>query len=93
VNADIKRQFEFVQQTWINNPKFGDMYNDRDPLAGNNFDPNADTSGKEYNMTIPACVRERFTGIPRFVQVKGGGYFFLPGIPSLYFLAGVEKVI
>ncbi|MDB5136345.1 MAG: hypothetical protein JWP37_2948 [Mucilaginibacter sp.] len=86
VNADIKRQFEFVQQTWINNPKFGDMYNDRDPIAGNNFDPRGDNSGKEYNMTIPSSVREVFTGIPRFVQVKGGGYFFLPAIPALKYL-------
>lgn len=91
VNADIKRQFEFVQQTWINNPKFGDMYNDRDPITGNNFDPKADNAGKEYNMTIPSSIRERFTGIPRFVQVKGGGYFFLPSIPALCYLAGIAK--
>jgi Dyp-type peroxidase family len=87
VNADIKRQFEFVQQTWINNPKFGDMYNDRDPITGNNFEPAGDNDGKEYNMTIPSCLRERFTGIPRFVQVKGGAYFFLPAIPALKYLA------
>jgi len=88
VNADIKRQFEFVQQTWINNPKFGDMYNDRDPITGNNFDPKSDNDGKEYNMTIPGCPREKFTDIPRFVTVKGGGYFFLPSIPALKYLAG-----
>lgn len=87
VNADIKRQFEFVQQTWINNPKFGDMYSDRDPITGNNFDPAGDNDGKEYNMTIPGCPRERFTNIPRFVKVKGGGYFFLPSIPALKYLA------
>jgi len=88
VNADIKRQFEFVQQTWINNPKFGDMYNDRDPITGNNYDPKGDNDGKEYNMTIPGCPREKFTDIPRFVTVKGGGYFFLPAIPALRYLAG-----
>jgi len=88
VNADIKRQFEFVQQTWINNPKFGDMYNDRDPITGNNFDPKGDNDGKEYNMTIPGCPREKFTGMPRFVTVKGGGYFFLPAVPALRYLAG-----
>lgn len=88
INADIKRQFEFVQQTWINNPKFGDMYNDRDPLTGNNFDPLGDDTGNEYNMTIPGCPREKYTGIPRFVKVKGGGYYFLPSIPALRYLAG-----
>jgi Dyp-type peroxidase family len=89
INADIKRQFEFVQQTWINNPKFGDMYNDRDPIAGNNFDPTIDNGGKEYNMTIPGSIREKFTSIPRFVQVKGGGYFFLPSIPALKYLSDI----
>jgi len=88
VNADIKRQFEFVQQTWINNPKFGDMYSDRDPITGNNFDLKGDNEGKEYNMTIPGCPREKFTDIPRFVKVKGGAYFFLPSIPAMKYLAG-----
>lgn len=35
VNADIERQFEFVQQTWINNPVFGGLNGEVDPLIGN----------------------------------------------------------
>jgi Dyp-type peroxidase family len=34
LNANIHRQFEFIQQTWINSPKFGDLYEDPDPLVG-----------------------------------------------------------
>jgi hypothetical protein len=34
LNADIERQFEFVQQNWINNPAFGGLYAERDPLVG-----------------------------------------------------------
>jgi len=90
LNADIRRQFEFMQQSWINNPKFADLYNDRDPITGNNKDLADDT--REYDMTIPSIpVREKFKGMPRFVHVKGGAYFFLPGIAALYCLAGAKK--
>jgi hypothetical protein len=29
------------------------------------------------------------TGVPRFISVKGGGYFFLPGVAALRYLAGI----
>jgi Dyp-type peroxidase family len=35
LNSDIERQFEFVQQTWINNPVFGGLNGEVDPLIGN----------------------------------------------------------
>ena len=39
-------------------------------------------------MTIPGCpVRERTHGIERFVEVRGGAYFFLPGIHAIKVLA------
>jgi deferrochelatase/peroxidase EfeB len=80
LNADIQRQFEFIQQTWLNSPKFGGLYEDKDPLVGDN-----DGTG---HLTIPCLpVRQRVNGIPRFVRVRGGGYFFLPGLAALRFLA------
>ena len=39
INADIERQFEFIQQTWANSPKFGGLYTDSDPITGPNADP------------------------------------------------------
>jgi hypothetical protein len=33
--------------------------------------------------------RQRVTGLPAFVMVRGGAYFFLPGIRALRFLAGL----
>ena len=39
LQASIARGFEFIQQTWINNPKFNGLHNDRDPLLGNNQTP------------------------------------------------------
>ena len=34
VNASIKSQFEFVQQSWCNNPHFGGLYDNKDPITG-----------------------------------------------------------
>ena len=33
LNANIAWQFEFVQHTWLNNPKFAGLYDDTDPLV------------------------------------------------------------
>ncbi|WNG20834.1 Dyp-type peroxidase [Cystobacter fuscus] len=89
LNANIQRQFEFIQQSWMNNPKFTGLYDSRDPIAGNNHDPELEGSRAEnYAVSIPAePVRQRITGVPRFVHVRGGAYFFLPGIQALRFLA------
>ena len=38
-------------------------------------------------MTIPKRpVRKKLKGLPAFTTVKGGAYFFLPGIRALRFL-------
>lgn len=79
VNANIERQFEFVQHSWCNNPKFGDLYDEQDPLLG------TDPSGTFTMQGHP--LRSRVRGIPSFVTVRGGAYFFLPGIRALRMLA------
>ncbi len=82
INANIERQFEFVQQTWINNPSFNGLYNERDPIFGNS---GSQTTG---TMTIPRQpVRRRLSGLGGFVTVRGGAYFFLPSIKALRYLA------
>ena len=81
-NADIQRQFEFIQQTWLNSTKFGGLYDEKDALIGDNDDGTG-------HMSLPASpVRQRLCGVPRFVRVRGGGYFFMPGMRALRFLAG-----
>ncbi|MGQ4647128.1 Dyp-type peroxidase [Lyngbya aestuarii] len=87
VNANIARQFEFVQQTWINNPKFSGMYSDTDPLIG---DRHPGDLGLEVTFTEQATpVRKRLTGLPEFVVVRGGAYFFLPGIRAFRYLMSI----
>jgi Dyp-type peroxidase family len=79
LNGNIARQFEFVQHTWINNPKFDELYDDADPIL----------AGRENTLfTVQARpVRARYCPLPRFVRVGGGAYFFLPGIRALRYLA------
>lgn len=80
-NADIRRQFEFIQQTWINNPSFNNLQNERDPLVGYNPD------SSDRKMTIPQDPIAEKCSLPNFVTLKGGGYFFVPSISALRYLA------
>ncbi len=79
LNADIERQFEFIQQTWLNSGHFHGLHNENDPTIGN---------GKARNFTIPAANGPVILkSLPDFVTTRGGGYFFLPGKRLLtYFL-------
>ena len=78
INANIERQFEFIQHSWVNNRKFSGHYDESDPLIGS--EPNL--------MTIPQRpVRLRLAGVKSFVSTRGGAYFFLPGIAALRRLA------
>jgi Dyp-type peroxidase family len=84
LNANIARQFEFVSGTWLNDPKFAGLYDDADPLVG----PSEPYGG---TFTIPSDpVRDRVLEVPRFVSVKGGAYFFMPGIEAARYLAQVD---
>ena len=84
VNASIKSQFEFVQQTWCNNPRFSGLDDNKDPIAGDSGRPDDPPS----HMTIPGVpVAMRTTAVPRFVTVKGGAYLFMPSLAGLRFLA------
>lgn len=82
LNSDIERQFEFVQQTWLNNTTFCGLTDEVDPLVGSASDNGV--------MTIPQDpVRKRVKGIERFVTTRGGAYFFLPGLRALRYLAAL----
>jgi Dyp-type peroxidase family len=83
-NVHFDRQFEFVQQNWLNNPKFGDLYTDADPIAGK-----IDESSTFTQQRAP--LRLRIGGLQSFVQVRGSGYFFMPGLQALRWLTdGVQ---
>jgi deferrochelatase/peroxidase EfeB len=80
VNADIERQFEFLQQTWILGPNFHDLDDEIDPVVG--------YRGPGDTMSIPTPRGPlRLQGLAKFVTTRGGGYFFLPSRSALERLA------
>jgi deferrochelatase/peroxidase EfeB len=85
LNANISRQFEFVQTAWIANAKF-DGLDERDPLLG---DRTLLGAMKTDSFTRPRdngmCQRVR--GLSQFVTVQGGAYFFMPGMSALRYIA------
>lgn len=85
--GNIARQFEFVQGAWAMNPRFAGLSGEQDPLLGHRqpFPPGWATDG----FTAPRAegLPLRLTALPRFVTVRGGAYFFLPGIRALRSLA------
>jgi len=78
--ASLVRQFEFAMNVWANDPNFKELENERDPIFG--------TQDGTYDMTIPKRpIRMKFKGLPAFTTVRGGAYFFLPGLKALRYLA------
>jgi deferrochelatase/peroxidase EfeB len=89
LNADLERQFEFIQQTWLQAPSFHGLVDERDPLLGSRL---AGTARPQDTYSIPT--REtpvRLPAMPDFVKTIGGGYFFLPGRSVLRYLANVKQ--
>ena len=87
-NTHIGRQFEFIQHTWVNNPKFDGLYDDDDPLIGARVALGGKPIGAFTWQAKP--VRKRVADMPRFVQVKGGAYFFVPGLRALRYLSSLR---
>lgn len=79
--GDIERQFEFVQQTWSGGRSFQGLVNELDPiLAQEDF-------GGSRTFTIPTPSGPvTLRNMKKFVTVRGGGYFFLPGRMAIQYL-------
>ena len=82
--ASLVRQFEFAMNVWANDPNFHELGNERDPICG--------TQDGTFDMTIPKRpIRKRIKGLPAFTTIRGGAYFFLPGIKALRYLASLTQ--
>jgi Dyp-type peroxidase family len=78
--ASLVRQFEFAQNVWANDRNFHDLSNERDPIIGHQ------DGTLEYKIP-KRPIRKKIAGLPAFTTVKGGAYFFLPGLKALRHLA------
>jgi deferrochelatase/peroxidase EfeB len=82
--SDLERQFEFVQQTWINSPTFHGLKNEPDPIV-------AWEDAKTRVFTIPTPSGPvRLHSVESFVSVQAGGYFFLPSRSAIRYLANLN---
>ena len=76
IQADIERQFEFVQKEWMKGGEFiGLDANEQDPING--------VGGEGSQMLVPGAKRPFLFDLPTFVVVKGGEYLFVPGLNAL----------
>ncbi|WP_192245108.1 cytochrome P450 [Mesorhizobium silamurunense] len=80
LNADIERQYEFIQQTWVSSTSFQGLVAEKDPMIGTQ-------GGNRGRFSIPSWEKvTMLSDMPQFVTTKGGGYFFMPSRSALRYL-------
>ena len=80
INADIDRQFEFIQQTWISGRSFHGLRDEVDAITATG------PGGREPTIAQPGGP-VKLSPLKQFVKVVGGGYFFLPSRRALRYLS------
>ena len=65
LNANISRQFEFIQTAWIENPKF-DGLDERDPLLGGRGPTSTGLATDTFTQPQDNGLNRRITGLVRF---------------------------
>ncbi|HEX5658876.1 MAG TPA: hypothetical protein VFX59_16895 [Polyangiales bacterium] len=85
LGASIRRQFEFVQQQWMNYGNDFQLANEKDALLGNHGKSERGATGSMVVQTDPKQPEPPFfcAKIPRFVETRGGEYFFVPSLTAL----------
>ena len=80
VCASLFRQFEFVQQQWLQYGLDFNVGNDTCPIIGNHGpDAKFVIAGDPTTRTPPfICTR-----VPQLVEMRGGDYFFIPSMTAL----------
>jgi Dyp-type peroxidase family len=84
LNASLFRQFEFVQQQWLEYGNDARLGNDKDILLGSH------EAGDRYiiqGTDDPKNPPFVCGGLPNFVELRGGDYFFLPSMTALRMIA------
>jgi Dyp-type peroxidase family len=84
LNASLSRQFEFVQQQWVEYGNDAHQGNDKDMLIGNHGGRGKFVVQSDAGATNPPFI---CSNLPNFVELRGGDYFFLPSITALGMIA------
>ncbi len=81
MNANLERQFEYVQRHWLNDGAAARQARDRDPVCGAHAGPaKLVIQGDASAGRAPLICGD----LPRFVTPRGGEYFFMPGLRALF---------
>jgi deferrochelatase/peroxidase EfeB len=88
LNANISRQFEFLQNAWMSSTKFSGLTGESDPLLGNRTAVAGCPVVGDFSQPQDDGITRRVSDLPQFVTIRGGAYFFLPGLRCLRFFAG-----
>lgn len=87
LNANISRQFEFLQNAWMASTKFSGLTGESDPITGTRHPiPGCPVTGN-FTLQTGDGLPKRVAGLPQFVTLRGGAYFFLPGLKALRYFA------
>jgi Dyp-type peroxidase family len=86
-NASIERQFEFIQQRWLNG-LFGTLTDARDPIVGAGPTRAMAIEGDASEPRAPILLLD----IPKFVSCRGGQYYLMPGAGGLDFLCSAPPL-
>jgi deferrochelatase/peroxidase EfeB len=89
--ANIQRQFEFVQNAWVVSSKFSGSQQETDPLLGNRKPLMSGETTDCFNRPDSAGPVQKTCPLPQFVTVRGGGYFFMPGLRALKYIAALPS--
>ncbi len=86
-NGDLERQFEFIQQTWSMAWQFHGLENEVDPILARGVANPGDTR-QLARLTIPTQEGAlQIQNVADVIDVRGGGYFFMPSRSALNFLS------
>jgi hypothetical protein len=72
--------------------KFSGLTDESDPLLGNRQPLPGCPATDHFTVQRDGGLRRRVTGLPQFVTVRGGAYFFLPSLRALRYFAGAAPV-
>src|SRR5207342_2526468 len=70
LNANILRQFEFLQNAWIASTKFSGLTGESDPLLGDREPIPGCPVTSDFNIPKDGGLRRRVSGLPQFVTVQ-----------------------
>ena len=88
--ANISRQFEFVQNAWTMSSKFAGTQNESDPLLGQRQPLMSGEPRDQFHRQDPRGPAQKTSHLPQFISVRGGGYFFIPGLRALRYIASAS---